>query len=160
LTNVTPVPRFRKELQKARKSLLCASSIKAALFLTVRPARGEEKHWIAHEASLIVVGTLHPNVTVPWLDGCHFTGTIDVDEVLFGPHPAAHIDYRFVCQYAWCQNWRLLHFPAFFRTKGMWCLRPEGGGTWQPSTGIGFDALNARADYEDYIRRYKQMPSH
>ena len=28
-----------------------------------------EKYWIAHEASLIVVGTLRPKLAYPWFDG-------------------------------------------------------------------------------------------
>jgi hypothetical protein len=144
-----------------RKRLNIAGSVMAVMFLTAALARGEAKYWIAHEASLIVIGTLHPNPSFPWFDGWHLTGTIDVDEVLFGPRPAAHIDYRFVCPYASCGDWRLLpDFSASFKAKGIWFLRPLGGRSWQPSTGFGFDALNARADYEDYIRRYKQIPSH
>lgn len=33
----------------------------AVMFLTAALARSEEEYWIAHEASLIVIGTLHPN---------------------------------------------------------------------------------------------------
>ena len=82
-------------------------------------ARAEEKYWIAHQASLIVIGTLHPNPTFPWFDRWHFAGMIDVDEVLFGPRPPTRIEYRFVCPYAmW--DWRALpHFPSSFRAKGI-----------------------------------------
>jgi hypothetical protein len=127
------------------------------MFLAAGLARAVEKYWIAHEASLIVVGTLHPNPTFPWFDGWHFTGTIDVDEVLFGPRPPAQIDYRFVCPYALCNDWRsTTQSTASFKAKGIWFLRPLDGRSWQPSTGFGFGALSAREDYEDYIRRYKQ----
>ena len=75
--------------------MLAASMM--AIMLVPGFAAAEEKYWIAHEASLIVVGTLHPYPTFPWFDGWHLTGTIDVEEVLFGPQPGAHIVYRFVC---------------------------------------------------------------
>jgi hypothetical protein len=159
LPNLTLARTFRKQLRKARKTLF-AVSIVAIMFLTASRARSEEKHWIAHEASLIVVGTLHPHITFPWLDGWHFTGTIDVDEVLFGSRPGAHIDYRFVCKYAWCRTGPLPSFPSFYRAKGIWCLRLFEERFWQPSTGFGFVVLSARTDFEDYIRRYKQTSSH
>jgi hypothetical protein len=118
--------------------------------------RAEEKYWIAHQADLIVIGTMHPNFTFPWLDGWHLTGTIDVEEVLFGPPQPSHITYRFVCEYAWCRNWPPPRFDAFFREKGIWFLRPLDRQEWRPSTGVGFAALWARYDFEDYIRRYKE----
>jgi hypothetical protein len=124
-----------------------------------RHAAAVEKYWIAHEASLIVVGTLHPQLTFPWLDGWHYVGMIDVDEVLFGPRPPATLTYRFVCPYGYCQTlWARL--PAFYRAKGMWFLRPIDERSWRPSSGFGFVALSGRADYEDYIRRHKQISSH
>jgi len=111
---------FQNELRKVRKTPIIAS-VMAILFLAPGLARAVEKYWIAHEASLIVVGTLRPNPTFPWFDGWHFTGTIDVDEVLFGPRPPRQLDYRFVCPYAFYQDWRSLpQFAALFKAKGIW----------------------------------------
>ena len=50
-----------------RKRLNIAGSVMAVMFLTAALARNEEKYWIAHEASLIVIGTLHPNPSFPGL---------------------------------------------------------------------------------------------
>jgi hypothetical protein len=51
--------------------------------------RAVEKNWIAHEAKVIVVGTMHPNWPFPWIDGWHMSGRIAVDEVLYGSRGAA-----------------------------------------------------------------------
>jgi hypothetical protein len=159
LPDVTPNPAFRTDPQKTRKKLLLAAYIVMVTLLTAGPARAVEKYWIARQATLNVVGTLHPQLTFPWLDGWHYTGTIDVDEVLFGPRPPATLTYRFVCPYGYCHTW-WAPFPAFYRAKGMWFLQPIDERSWRTSSGFGFVALSGRADYEDYIRRYKQMSSH
>src|SRR5215472_17346446 len=65
---------------------------------------GIEKHWIAHEAQVIVVGTFKPNPTYPWFDGWDLTGTTNVIEVL-GPRPTSlglpptgHLLFRRPCR--------------------------------------------------------------
>ena len=160
MRDLAQTPTFRTELRKIRKKLLFTAYIVTATFLTAGPARAEAKYWIAQQASLIVVGTLHPQITFPWFDGWHYVGMINVDEVLFGPRPPATLPYRFVCPYGYCQTWWAPGLPAFYRGKGMWFLRPIDERSWRPSSGFGFVALSARSDYEDYIRRYKQTSSH
>jgi len=116
--NATSDVTSRRGLKKAGTGQIFAASLMAVMLLAATFARGEEKYWIAHQASLIVLGTLRPNPTFPWFDGWHITGTIDVDEVLFGPRPPAHIDYRSVCPYALCGDWRALpSVLAFLRAK-------------------------------------------
>jgi hypothetical protein len=39
--------------------------------------------------------------------------------------------------------------------KGLWFVRRIDRKLWQPTGGSGFDDLSTRADYEDYIRKYK-----
>jgi len=160
LRDVALTPTFRTELRKTRKKLLLAAYIGTVPLLTAGHASAVEKYWIAHEESLIVVGTLHPQLIFPWLDGWHYVGTIDVDEVLFGPRPPAMLTYRFVCPYGYCQTRWAPGLPAFYRAKGMWFLWPIDERSWRPSSGFGFVALSGRADYEDYIRRHKQISSH
>jgi hypothetical protein len=70
LRDVTLIPTFRAEQRNPRKKLLFAAYILTVMFLIAGLARAEEKYWIARQASLIVVGTLHPQLTFPWLDGC------------------------------------------------------------------------------------------
>ena len=129
--------------------------LSVAMTILDNVAGAVEKYSIAREATLIVVGTLHPRPVFPWFDGWNLGGTIDVDEVLFGPRPQGPISYLFVCPYRSCRNWPPPAFTSFFTAKGMWFLRQLDEKTWKPSTGIGFVALWGRADYEDYIRRYK-----
>lgn len=159
MPDVTLTPTSRADPRKTRKKLLLAAYIGTVTVLTAGRASAVEKYWIAHEASLIVVGTLHPQLTFPWLDGWHYVGMIDVDEVLFGPRLTAKLTYRFVCPYDYCQTW-WARLPAFYRAKGMWFLRPMDERSWRPSSGFGFVALSGRKDFENYIRRYKQTLSH
>jgi hypothetical protein len=158
--NAMLVYTFRKKLGRARKKLPFAAAVIVVVLFSEGHAAAVEKYWIAHEASLIVVGTLHPQITFPWLDGWHYVGTIDVDEVLFGSRPPAKLTYRFVCPYGYCQTWWAPGLPAFYRAKGMWFLVPIDERSWCPSSGFGFVALSGRADYEGYIRRHEQISSH
>jgi hypothetical protein len=149
------VPRARN-----RKAIIGALTLVVTLF-TSGKTLAVEKYWIAHEATLIVVGTLHPGRTFPWFDGWHMSGTIDVEDVLFGPRVVGRIDYRLVLPFGEVtQRWPPPRFAPFFTAKGLWFLRPLDRGSWLPSFGIGFADLSARRDFETYIHRYKQIPSH
>jgi hypothetical protein len=89
------------------------------------------------------------------------SGTIDVEEVLFGPRVVGRIECRLVLRLEEVsQRWPPPQFPPFFKAKGMWFLRPLDRRLWQPSFGMGFADISARRDFEAYIRRYKQVPSH
>ena len=145
---------------QTHKVIIRALTIVVMLF-TAGIAPATERYWIVHEATLIVVGTLHPQPTFPWFDGWHMSGTIDVEEIVFGPHVGGHIDYRAVLPFnEVTQRWPPPKLPPFFTAKGMWLLRPLDRRLWQPSLGIGFADLSARRDFEAYIRRYKPAPSH
>jgi hypothetical protein len=133
----------------------------ALLLMTTGALNATEKYWIVHEASLVVVGTLHPYPVFPWFDGWHLNGTIDVDEVLFGTKPSGPITYRWSSKYPKSPmsiDWRGVFsgLPPYLKEKGLWFLRPMDERTWQPSVGLGFIDLPQRADYEDHIRRYKR----
>jgi hypothetical protein len=117
-----------------------------------------EKYWGAHEASLIVVGTLHPYPIFPWFDGWHATGTIEVEEVLFGNKPPDHIPYRYIVNYSPHNDLRAIisGWPASYREKGLWFLKPLDGHLWQGASDVGFAHIFQRRDFEEYIRRYKR----
>ena len=137
-----------------------ARLLRTAIVLLLMAGRSSaiEKYWIAHEATLIVVGTMHPDFTFPWFDGWHMTGTIVVDEVLYGRRPARDIKIKFVCGCG-CQSWPPPRFTGQLTEKGLWFLRPLDQQTWQFSIGcpyIGFELLSQRSDFENYIRLYKQ----
>jgi hypothetical protein len=129
--------------------------------MTTGTVSATEKYWIVHEATLIVVGTLHSYPVFPWFDGWHLNGTIEVDEVVFGTKPPEPIAYRWSERYPHSPlniNWRFVFSgcPDFLKEKGMWFLRPIDDRTWQPSVGLGFIDLLQRADYEAHIHRYKR----
>lgn len=128
-------------------------SVAALFLLTTATLNATEKYWIVHEASLIVVGTLHSYPVFPWFDGWHLDGTIAVDEVLFGSKPPVPITYRWTCKYSVCNDWRGLFRVEVPKERGMWFLRPVDDRTWQPSVGLGFVDLRDRADYEAHIPR-------
>jgi len=119
-----------------------------------------EKSTIAVQATLIVVGTLHLDPPFPWFDGWHFTGTIDVEEVLYGEAPTRHRAYRLI-EADPKRDWRM--FPTAFRyfyqalrTKCLWFLRPLDAQAWRPSVHLGCEDLRERQYYEDVIRRFKR----
>ena len=131
------------------------------LFLSTGPARATEKYWAAHEAELIVVGTLRPMHGYPWFDGWHMGGTIAVHEVLYGTAPGTALEFRDV--WKWPSpplhvDWRglLAGYPEFMTREGLWFVKRIDQRLWKPSGWYGFDSLENRADYEDYIRRYKR----
>jgi hypothetical protein len=130
-------------------------AITALLIMTTGALNATEKYWIVHEASLVVVGTLHPYPMFPWFDGWHINGTIDVDEVLFGNKPAGSIPYRGTCKYSTCSDWRgfLSRLPPYLKERGMWFLKPLDDRTWQPSVDLGYIDSRQRADYLGHIRR-------
>lgn len=128
----------------------------AALFLlTTCALNATEKYSIVRSARLIVVGTLHSYPIFPWFDGWRLSGTIEVDEVLFGTKPPGPIGYRWTCEYSMCNDLRTIvkGLPTIFKEKGILCLRPLDDQTWQPSDGPGFIDLSERGDYEAHIRR-------
>jgi hypothetical protein len=132
----------------------------ACLLAISRPARAIERDWIIHEAELIVVGTLHPNTVLPWIDGWHMSGSVEVEEVLFGPSLRGPIPYRFDCTTNWlkggnCTRWPPPRFPDGMLAKALWFFK-RSGDAWQPSAGIGASDLSRRREVEDYIRKYKR----
>ena|SRR5215472_14041603 len=142
-------------LLQIRRVLIFAVAIPLCL-------RATEKHWIAHEAQAIVVGTLHPSPTFPWFDGWHVTGVIEVDEVLYGDHSIHRMNFRLVCPWESCARWPWWPPPRYFGPflqRGLWFLRRIGENTWEPANGLfdsGFRFLSDRAYWENYIRRYKR----
>lgn len=77
-----------------------ALTVIAALLVS---AEAMERHWPVAKAELIVIGAFHPNRAMPWFDGWHVSGAIEVNEVLWGPANAqttiqmAYVD-------PWCQT--------------------------------------------------------
>jgi len=129
-----------------------------ALFLVLGSLNAMEKYWVAHEATLIVVGTLHPAFTFPWFDGWHVTGTIVVDEVLYGNKPGREIKFRYLCNWPQCRSWPPPQLTGQFIEKGLWFLRSVDRQTWDSSLCcgyLGFGFLSERPDFENYIRQNK-----
>jgi hypothetical protein len=132
----------------------------ALLFLSLSTATGagDQEHWAAYEAELVVVGTLHPMRGYPWFDGWHMGGTIEVREVLYGRAAGGTLELRHVLR--WPSDLRLLRgyltYSEFLTREGLWFLNRLDRGSWQPPVGSsGFEPLAARADYEVYIREHR-----
>ena len=122
---------------------------------------GIEKHWIAHEAEVIVIGTFKPNPTFPWFDGWHLTGTIAVDEVLYGPRMPRQIRFKLVCPWATCVRWPPPRYPDETLARGLWFLKRIDENTWESALSLfdlGFRRLSDRDYWEEYIRQYKISP--
>lgn len=140
--------------------ILSAIIALVALGSLTTPAAATEKYWIAHEAQLIVVGTFQPGRGFWWLDGWHETGTITVNEVLYGRAPAGQINFRLTirCYMPWWNRWRASHFMSQFTDRSLWFLRRLGDQIWEPANGCdsGCRRLSDRADFERYVRTYKR----
>jgi len=130
-----------------------------ALGFVVTPVAATEKYWIAHEAQLIVVGTFQPGRGFWWLDGWHETGTITLNEVLYGRTPVSQINFRLTirCYMPWWNRWLPSHLMNQFTDRGLWFLRRLGDQIWEPANGCdsGYRLLSDRADFERYIRTHK-----
>lgn len=140
--------------------ILSAIIALAAISSLATPAAATEKYWIAHEAQLIVVGTFQPGRGFYWLDGWHETGTIIVDDVMYGQAPSRKITFRLTirCYMPWWNRWRPSHFMDQFTDEGVWFLRRLGDEVWEPANGCdsGYRRLSDRADFERYVRTYKR----
>jgi hypothetical protein len=122
---------------------------------------GVEKYWVAHEAELIVVGHFHPGLRFPWFTGYYLSGTISIEEVLYGHVTASPVRYQtFIpCGFPMQCDYRgLVTFKVtdFMTGKWVWLLKHRGGDAWEPSVGLGMWRLSERADLENYIRLYKK----
>lgn len=123
----------------------------------VPPAAATEKHWIAHDAEAIVVGTLTASSTFPWMDGWQIDGVIRVDKTLYGNRLPSQMNFRFVCRWdAVCRWWPPPGLAPMFKERGLWFLRRLDERNWKPSDGLGFQPLSDRAYWENYIRFYKR----
>ena len=131
-----------------------------ALNCAATPAGATEKYWIAHEAQLIVVGTFHPGRGFLWSDGWHETGTITVNEILYGHSPGNEIVFRLTirCYNPWWNRWLPRHLMNQFGSTGLWFLRRLDERTWEPANDCdsGYRLLSQRADFERYIRVEKR----
>jgi hypothetical protein len=126
------------------------------LMLAGASLHGVEKHVIAQAAETVLVGTFKTNLTFPWFDGWHLTGSVDVDEVLYGPPMPLQIELKFVCEWPSCRWWPPPQFPKEFSVRGLWFLKRTGKNTWEPSADAGFRNLSERDYWESYIRQYKR----
>lgn len=139
-----------------------------AVLLCAITASGMEKWWPAHEAELIAVGTLRSVHWSPSLNGLHVRGWIEISEILYGSERSRRLEFDdFIC--AWtgpsrCDLRAILHnrnVPGEFAGhSAIWMLRRGDAGTWysSPRAGgwFGHDDLSKRAEYENYVRRYKR----
>lgn len=118
-----------------------------------------EKHWHAHTAETIIVGTLRPRPVWPWLDGWHMNGVITVQAVLYGGRLPPLLKFQLVCRWDWhCQRWPPPQYPEMHVQKGIWFLRHVDGSTYESSISplFGFAPLSERAYWENYIRKHKR----
>ena len=142
-------------------SVVCAWILSAIAVSSTTPQVGaEEKYWIAREADLVVIGTVHQGATFPWIDGWHVSGTVEIAETLYGPRVPRVIEYRFLCRWnALCRSWPPPRFARISPPRGIWFLRSSDHQTWRPAgnggADPGFRPLSQRQDFENYLRQYR-----
>ena len=128
--------------------------VAAALLISAGFVSATEKHWIARNAELVVVGRLRIGSAIPWFDGWHLWGTIAVEEVISGPKIGKSVAYRFVC--SGCVMWPRPNFNWLEDRRGLWFLRQSGGGRWT-TAGVdvgdpGYRSLEDNGDLIQYLR--------
>jgi hypothetical protein len=75
--------------------------------------------------------------------------------------PTHQIGYQLICRWnAGCRRWPAPRIAEWFGDRGIWFLRPVGSSFYGPpgNGGIdpGFRSIEQRADFEQYISRYKR----
>lgn len=143
-----------------------ALAIAVLLPLAEVPARSTEIHWRAEVADLIVVGKLHVESVWPglwhaadsgWRVVWRMTATVSADELLYGSRPRDSVRFQFVCPIPEC-GWHPPLDWSYFETTRMWFFRKVNDQWELPVDGwlqSGEWSLSWRANFEDYIRRYK-----
>jgi hypothetical protein len=118
--------------------------------------RATERDWIARQAQIVIIGTLHASPTFPWFDGWHGSGVIIVDEVLYGGDLPRQIDLRFVCKWRYCEWWPRPHYDKVVMQTGLWFFRSVDRNNWEVDlVDSDYRPLSDRAYWENYIRLYK-----
>lgn len=85
-------------------------------------------------------------------------GKIEISETLFGTPPGKILEFRDVCRFSsHCRLWiwPIPKYPAFVERRGLWCLKKGSDGMSGPAAFSGYVDISKRAEYEDYIRRFK-----
>ena len=101
-----------------------------------------DPNYIAFEvdrADLIVTGTFHVVWFYPWFDGWHYSGALDIEDVLYGDHPLHDpILFHWLEKYGFslcriCERVSLLN-----RKSGVWLLTRMNGALELLGTGAMF----------------------
>ncbi len=89
-------------------------------------------------ADLVVVGTLHRDYKVPWIDGWNERGHIDVERTLKGRMPESSI--AFAWERDFVEGWCITRPDrrGAVGIRGIWVLQREGGRYRAPSLFSGF----------------------
>lgn len=123
-----------------------------------------EKHWFAHEAKWIAIGTFHKSSEFPWFNGWHVTGTITIEEVLWGVNLPQKISATLSCDCPWwslrqCWPPPTSRYPEPFLKQGVWFLEAidnQSRSVTLSCRDIGWRPLSSRGEWQDYIRKYKR----
>lgn len=66
--------------------------------LSTMQLEATEKYWVAREAEFIVVGTFHKQFEFPWFDGWRVTGSIQIEQTLYGNGLPERLNANSVCE--------------------------------------------------------------
>lgn len=123
------------------------------------PLGAVERQWLVRAADIIVVGRLRPIPSLPWADGWHMRGTVEVEEVLSGVGVPSKLSFRITRPFERGIGWWMPpRYPEFTLKRGIWFLRRVEVDVWESSLGfpdLGFRPVESRGEWIDAIRRYK-----
>ncbi len=125
-----------------------------------------EKHWIAHNADIVVVGHfLDPEMSNPLLshlpllrkDGWSLTGKLIVDESLFGPIlNGAKLPFEWECRD--CPAPQPSMVNDMFKRKGLWFLLKTKTGWTSAGPEHGDPGYRDMKDRDDFVQYLRERP--
>jgi hypothetical protein len=98
------------------------------LGITARIALAEERSWAPCHSDLVVMGKLKPMYVIPWLDGWHISGTLQVHEVLRGTLKGNRLRYQFL--FPKLNYWPGINPFGTLRDEGLWMIVSPDHNTW------------------------------
>ena len=118
--------------------LLRASALLLVLSIGAKLTYAIDKGAIAYAADQVVVAKLKNTWAIPWIDGWHFWGTLQVTRVLWGPtNSGSSLKYRFACRS--CPLWPRPDLESISDREGIWFVRNSSGHSWEPAFGPNSD---------------------
>jgi hypothetical protein len=129
-----------------------AGALAIILLAAASAVCAEERYSSANSAEIVVTGKMKSLHVMPWFDGWHVWGTLEIEEVLAGNPHGKSLEYRFRA----CPIFSRIPDFSVLRGEGLWYLKPGGPGVLVPYTGAcgdpGFSSMTDHPDVIQFLR--------